>query len=79
MFDYLVECMTIAVKGSIGMVCIIILICFSALILAGAREFLIYFLPKPPEVDRKPTSDVDSEEEEIEFKIIDGGKDNEEL
>lgn len=86
MVNFLWECMIIAVKGSIGMICIIIVIFFIAFVLAGMIEFIKALLPAPkpspevtdkPNVPKPPTSDVDSEEEEVEFKIIDGGKDNE--
>lgn len=81
MVDYLVESMAIAIKGSIGMVCIILVIFLIALVLSLLISLIKAFLPSPkpaPEVDRRSADDVDLEEDKDGgWKIIDGGKDNE--
>lgn len=80
MMDFLWECMTIAIKGTIGMISIIVIVVFAVGIFVGMIEFfkVIFTSPKPgPEAASEPTDDAALEEEL--FTVIDGGKEEDEL
>lgn len=81
MSNFLFECMAIAIKGTIGMLCIIAIIVLALGIFVGMIEFIKAMLPskkKPsPEAACEPTNNAVLEEEL--FTVIDGGKETDEL